>query len=253
MADIKKIEERQLLPIREPLNGADLILEMVYVPGGTFQMGSDDYKSYDEQPVHQVNVAPFFISKFVVTQAQWRAVAALPKVQQDLTPDPYSGEDSNFKGTLLPVIYVSWYEAKEFCARLFQASGRNYRLPSEAEWEYACRAGAITKYDFGDEITPDKANYNNSIGHITPVGKYSPNAFGLYDMHGNVWEWCEDTYHDSYEGAPNDGRAWVDAHYQLLLRGGSWLLNAVLCRSATRSRSEPDNKNYNIGFRVVCS
>lgn len=130
MADIKKIEERQLLPIREPLNGADLILEMVYVPGGTFQMGSDDYKSYDEQPLHQVNVAPFFMSKFVVTQAQWRAVAALPKVQQDLTPDPYSGEDSNFKGTLLTVIYVSLYEAKEFCARLFQASGRKYRLHS---------------------------------------------------------------------------------------------------------------------------
>jgi formylglycine-generating enzyme required for sulfatase activity len=234
------------------LTEADLP-EMVYVPGGTFQMGSNDYKSYDEQPVHQVNVASFFMSKFVVTQAQWQAVAALPKEHQDLTPDPYSGENSNFRGSLLPAICVSWDDAKEFCARLSQATKSNYQLPSEAEWEYACRAGTISKYNFGDEITPDKANYNNTIGHITPAGKYSPNAFGLYDMHGNVWEWCEDTYRDRYDGAKNDGTAWVDDNYRRVIRGGSWLLNAVLCRSATRSRSEPDNKNYNIGFRVVRS
>ena len=241
-------------------------LTMVAIPSGEFQMGSPDNEvgNYgDELPQHRVSVKPFLISQYPVTQAQWRCVAKnLPQVQIQLPPDP-----SSFKGDNLPVERVNWYEAAEFCARLTQATGRAYRLPTEAEWEYACRAGTTTPFHFGETISPKLANYctteafaDDSTGEYrgktTPVGHFAgTNAFGLSDMHGNVWEWCEDHWHDNYEGAPTDGSAWLseDKAFDRVLRGGSWFYLPRFCRSAGRDGYDPDYRNFNIGFRVACS
>jgi formylglycine-generating enzyme required for sulfatase activity len=172
---------------------------------------------------------------------------------------------SNFKGAKRPVEQVSWNDAEAFCKRLAEKTGRVYRLPSEAEWEYACRAGTTTPFYFGETITTDLANYNGSYTYgselkgkyrqqTTEVGKFSPNAFGLYDMHGNVSEWCKDTWHKNYDGAPNDGSAWVmesNNDYRML-RGGSWSLEPWYCRSAVRFRLVQDEDlNIYVGFRVV--
>ena len=180
---------------------------------------------------HEVTIADFFIGKYPITQAQWRAVAALPEVERSLEPDP-----SNFKGDNRPVESMTWEDAVEFCARLTAKTGRTYRLPSEAEWEYACRAGTTGPFHFGETITPDLANYDGNYTYgdgpkgryrnkTTPVGQFPANAFGLYDMHGNVWEWCQDHYHSDYIGAPTDGSAWVSGgdSSRRMLRGGSWL------------------------------
>jgi formylglycine-generating enzyme required for sulfatase activity len=161
---------------------------------------------------------------------------------------------------------VNWHDAIEFCARLSKLTGREYRLPSEAEWEYACRAGTKTPFHFGETITRELANYDASNTYAdeapgeyrektTPVGQFSPNAFGLYDMHGNVWEWCEDDYHDNYEGAPRDGSAWLSNNTTKILRGGSWILYPYRCRSAYRHSYDPRDYYYYffIGFRVVRS
>ena len=235
------------------ISGDGLVPEMVNISGGTFQMGSNE--SSEEEPIHQVSVPPFYMSRFVITQAQWRAVATLPQVNCELNSEPHVEASDHFRGDHLPIIQVNWYEAKEFCDRLSQATEHTYRLPSEAEWEYACRAGTTTAYNFGDEITEEQANYENNVGYITPAGKYPPNAFGLYDMHGNVWEWCEDTWHDSYNGAPSDGSAWVDEDDNQVrpMRGGSWVSYAQDCRPALRNRDVPDTRSNSIGFRVVCS
>jgi formylglycine-generating enzyme required for sulfatase activity len=221
-------------------------------------MGSTEYDS--ENPPHQVTVGSFYMGKYEVTQAQWRAVASLPKVARDLTSDP-----SKFKGDNLPVEQVSWEDAVEFCSRLSRATGRTYRLPTEAEWEYACRAGTTTAFAFGDTVTPQLVNYNGNHPYAqapkgtyrettTPVGFMGVgNAFGLFDMHGNVWEWCLDHWHETYNGAPTDGRGWEtagDTRYRVL-RGGSWNLNAFNCRSAHRYRLTPDYPYTYLGFRVV--
>ncbi len=244
--------------------GGGVILEMVAIPGGSFVMGSpdDEPERNNESPRHLVDVAGFLMGKFPVTQAQWRAVAALPKINTDLDPDP-----SQFKGANRPVEQVSWDEAMEFCGRLSKKTGRNYRLPSEAEWEYACRAGTNTPFHFGETITSDLANYNgNYVYGAAPKGKYRKettpvgsfkiaNAFGLYDMHGNVWEWCADDWHENYEGAPNDGSIWSssDEIVKRVLRGGSWYFNPRNCRSAFRARNNHGNRYDLIGFRAVCS
>lgn len=252
---------------------SDVTLEMVEIPGGTFTMGapeSEHKSSDDERPQHQVTIKPFFMGKYPVTQKQWKQVAtSIPKVDRYLNPKP-----SHFKGDNLPVEQVSWYEAVEFCARLSKKTHRNYRLPSEAEWEYACRAGSTTPFYFGELITSEVANYNGSYIYsheprgkfrqqTTPVGSFPPNAFGLCDMHGNVWEWCADTWHDNYEGAPTDGSAWiddvngwVDNEYNnscRVLRGGSWNPYPVSCRSAYRNRYLSGSRYDENGFRVVCS
>ena len=243
--------------------GKGVSLEMVVIPAGSFQMGSPDTeeeRSDDESPLHQVTVASFCMGKYPVTQAQWQAVAALPQVNRKLDSNP-----SRFKGTDLPVEQVSWYDTLEFCARLSQKTGREYRLPSEAEWEYACRAGTTTPFHFGETITPELANYNGNCTYgsgtkgkyreqTTPVGSFKvANAFGLYDMHGNVWEWCADHWHSNYEGAPTDGSAWLsdNDNHSRLLRGGSWFYFPWYCRSAYRNFYVPDNRSYNFGFRVV--
>jgi formylglycine-generating enzyme required for sulfatase activity len=271
---------------------AELKLEMVAIPGGIFEMGSPEdepQRRDNESPQHTVTVPPFFMSKYLVTQAQWRKIAALPQINRELKPEP-----SEFKGDDLPVEKVNWYDAVEFCDRLSKFTGRTYSLPTEAEWEYACRAGTTTPqrgssvapggnphdradspFHFGETITSDLANYDASSTYAneakgeyrektTPVGQFPPNAFGLYDMHGNVWEWCLDDYHDNYEGAPTDGSAWFDEENDNLsqkqgkavLRGGSWGVNPHFCRSAFRYDYINDSRDDNyslIGFRVVCA
>jgi formylglycine-generating enzyme required for sulfatase activity len=230
--------------------GNGIGLEMVYIPAGTYLMGSPEGKGYDrEHPQHSVSVPPYLMGKYQITQAQWRIVAAYPPEARELDPNP-----ANFSGDNRPVEQVSWEDAKEFCSRLSRKTGRGeYRLPSEAEWEYACRGGTTTEFYFGDTITPNLARFNAT--ETAPVGSYPPNAFGLYDMHGNIWEWCEDEWHSSYEGNPPvDGSAWksTEGNNAKVLRGGSWNNNSGLCRSALRLSFERDVR-YNVdGFRVVC-
>jgi len=245
--------------------GNGVTLEMVAIPGGTFIMGSPEREvrhTKDESPQHQVTVKSFFMGKYPVTQAQWQAVAALPQVKTKLDSEP-----SNFKGEDRPVEEVSWHSAVEFCDRLSQKTGRQYRLASEAEWEYACRAGTTTPFHFGETITADLANYcgehtygSESKGvfrwETTPVGHFQvANAFGLYDMHGNVWDWCADSWHDNYQGAPTDGSVWrgdKKNHFRIL-RGGAWHNYPFHCRSAYRRSLIPANWHSSyIGFRVVC-
>jgi formylglycine-generating enzyme required for sulfatase activity len=241
-------------------------LDMVLIPGGSFQMGSPKEeleRSSSESPQHLVTVPTFFMGKYAVTQAQWQAVSTLPKVDCDLKPDP-----SRFKGKDRPVEQISWDKATEFCKRLARQTGRPYRLPSESEWEYACRAGTTTPFYFGETITTDLANYNGNYTYssapkgtyqeeTTPVGSFPANGFGLYDMHGNVWEWCADQWHNDYENAPNNGSAWIDEtlseQTSYVLRGGSWLNLPWNCRSATRNDDVAGRRDSNFGFRVVCS
>jgi formylglycine-generating enzyme required for sulfatase activity/tRNA A-37 threonylcarbamoyl transferase component Bud32 len=240
-----------------------ITLEMVSIPGGAFMMGSPAFEGdADERPQHKVIIEPFFMGKFPITQAQWRAVAALPKVKQSLNPNP-----SKYKGANRPVENVTWYEAVEFCVRLSEKTGYNYRLPSEAEWEYACRAGTTTSFHFGETITPNLVCCSDNDAYTaearskhrketTNVGSFEvANAFGLYDMHGLVWEWCADSWHNNYYDAPADGSVWEiggDDHRRVL-RGGSWSFSAELCRSASRSWNESDGGLRICGFRVVFS
>jgi len=182
------------------------LIPMVEIPAGTFLMGSptDEEGHFDDEgPQHQVTLESFLMGRTPITQAQWLVVAQLPMVMHYLNPDP-----SYFKGANKPVDRVSWLDAVEFCARLSRATGRAFSLPSEAQWEYACRAGTTTPFAFGDTLSAKQANFNS---HSTSeVGSFPANKWGLYDMHGNVWEWCKDQWHDSYNGAPTDGSAWVD-------------------------------------------
>ena len=235
----------------------NLLDNMVEIPAGSFMMGSpksEEGSSSDERPQHQVTVPTFLMGRYQVTQAQWRIVAAMPQIERELKLDP-----SRFKGGNLPVENIMWLDAVEFCARLSVYTGGKYRLPSEAEWEYACRAGTTTAYFFGDDAAQleNYAWYDKNSGNEThPVGEKSPNAFGLHDMHGNVWEWCTDYWHSSYKNTPSDGRAWMEKNnrskYRKLLRGGSWYGNARKCRSSYRRYYDARVQHYYFGFRVVC-
>src|SRR6476469_1237755 len=235
---------------------------MVSIPKGSFKMGaparSEAQSRDNEIPQHQVTIKPFFLGKYPITQAQWAAVANLPKIHYDLDPDP-----SGFIGKNRPVERVSWYDAVEFCARLSQKTGSSYRLPSEAEWEYACRAGTTTPFYFGETVTPDLVNYNGNYPYgftpkglyrdqTTDVGSFPPNAFGLYDMHGNVWEWCSDKWHDNYKGAPTDGSSWeTGTDNKRVQRGGSCNVNATYCRCSLRFSSSGLLMGWPRGFRVA--
>jgi formylglycine-generating enzyme required for sulfatase activity len=265
--------------------GSGVTLEMVKIPAGEFLMGAatgEASSGDDERPQHRVNVPEFWMGKFAVTQEQWNRVAGLSKVKLDLNSDP-----SSFKGAKRPVEQVSWDEAVEFCARLngfvearlSRKTGKLYRLPTEAEWEYACRAGTTTPFHFGETITPDLVNFDGNStygntskgeyrGQTTGVGSFPANAFGLFDMHGNVWEWCADQWYGSYANKPeqlkqNGAIAWTeettgvapksDETEYRLLRGGSWYDYPGNCRSANRGRLARDYRSSIIGFRVVCS
>ncbi|MEA5564336.1 caspase, EACC1-associated type [Anabaena sp. UHCC 0399] len=249
--------------------GNRVLLEMVSIPIGQFLMGSpkDELeRTDDESPQHNVTIQPFFMGKFPVTQGQWATVAAFDKVNIDLNPDP-----SNFKGANRPVERVSWDDTVEFCARLSKKTGKIYRLPSEAEWEYACRAGTTTPFYFGETITTDLANYNGNYTYgtapkgeyreqtgeyreqTTEVGKFPANPFGLFDMCGNIWEWCQDEWHENYNDAPTDGSVWLgdNGNQKRLLRGGSWNVIPGYCRSASRLCVTRVSSYSYLGFRVV--
>ena len=217
------------------------LIEFVNIPAGSFMMGSDVYS--DEQPIHRVNVKAFRMSKYPITQKQYLAV-------MEDNPSYFEGDEN------CPVESVSWHQAVEFCQKLSQRTGQTVRLPSEAEWEYACRAGSTGKYCFGDDEGKlgSYAWYDkNSENKTHPVGKKSSNAWGLHDMHGNVEEWCEDIWHDNYQGAPSDGTAWINGgdRDRKVLRGGSWDDSAWFCRAAYRLRINARKQDCNIGFRVI--
>ena len=230
--------------------GADVKLDMVLVAGGIFQMGSLPHRgNMDEHPLHVVTVKPFMIGKNLVTQEQWKAV---------MRGRPLC----RFKGDMLPVERVSWEEARRFCRQLSKLTGRNYGFPSEAQWEYACRAGTNTPFSFGETLTTEVANYVGE--HIyrqeprgpyrhrtTEGGTFPANAFGLHDMHGNLWEWCADNWLDDYASAPRDGSPYLkrDNPYRVA-RGGSWHEPPENCRSATRLRVLESDADEFIGFRV---
>ncbi|MCA2655617.1 formylglycine-generating enzyme family protein [Microcystis sp. M061S2] len=269
--EITKREPLEAYYYEEPLGEGIEPLTMVAIPGGEFLMGSppnekDSFKN--ERPQHEVTVSNFFMGKYPITQAQWKAIASRTdlKVEKDLDLNPAHFKDRP-DSDRRPVEQVNWYDAIEFCARLSKLKeGREYRLPSEAEWEYACRAGTTTPFYFGETITGELANYNASRIYAeepkgeyrqqtTPVGQFPPNAFGLYDMHGNVWEWCADTWHDNYDGAPRDGSVWTENgdDNRSLPRGGSWYDNPDNCRSAYRAvNNRRDDYDSSSGFRVVC-
>jgi formylglycine-generating enzyme required for sulfatase activity/tRNA A-37 threonylcarbamoyl transferase component Bud32 len=235
--------------------GNGVVLEMVAIPGGTFLMGSPESekeRSSYESPQHKVTIQPFFMGKFTITQEQYQAV---------MGKNP-----AHFPGKKRPVEYVSWDDAVEFCAMLSNKTGKKYQLPSEAQWEYACRAGTTTPFHFGETITTDLVNYDGNYPYgsapkgkyreqTTDVGSFPANAFGLYDMHGNVWEWCQDEWHKNYDNAPSDGSAWLNENdNQKLLRGGSWYDNPGYCRGAIRNYGySRDVRDVNFGFRVVLS
>ncbi|MCZ8224735.1 MAG: formylglycine-generating enzyme family protein [Microcystis sp. LE19-84.1B] len=255
-------------------------LKMLYIPSGEFWMGTEaeeiarlgeKYGGGDwfqrESPRHLVKIAPFYLSQTPITQAQWLYIAQRKdlKVEQDLEPEP-----SRFKGSTNPVENVSWLDAVEFCQRLSKMTKKQYRLPSEAEWEYACRAGTTTPFHFGATLTSNLANYNGTQRfarepageyrqQITPVGQFPPNGFGLYDMHGNVWEWCQDDFWNNYQGAPRDGSPRQEKSKKQqnqankALRGGSWYIDPDDCRSAYRNDyARRGFSNGSLGFRVVC-
>jgi len=242
--------------------GDAMPLHMVRIPGGTFTMGSpDDEPERDkrEGPQHEVTVPTCFMGRYPITQAQYeRVMETNPATQYDA---------DRFVAPNKPVVGVSWHDATTFCQRLSERTGRAYRLPSEAEWEYACRAGTTTPFFFGDTLTTEVANYDGNYTYADgPKGEYREelmpvdhfklaNAFGLCDMHGNVYEWCADYWHDSYENAPTDGSAWIEGDDSSLraFRGGSWNRFPRNCRSAYRVRLTPGNRNNRLGFRVVCS
>ncbi|GGA18208.1 hypothetical protein CYANOKiyG1_32590 [Okeania sp. KiyG1] len=237
----------------ENFNGVSL--EMVKIPAGRFLMGSPETEAErddNEGPQHYVDVPEFFMGKYPVTQAQWEAVMG--------------NNPSRFKGASRPVENVTWNDTTEYCQKLSQITGKKYSLPSESQWEYACRARTSTPFYFGKTITSELVNYRGSSTYAdepkgkyreetTDVGIFPPNAFGLYDMHGNVWEWCADDWHDNYNGAPTDGSVWLDGNENRFpLRGGSWDQYPSRCRSAFRGYNfRRFNLNYfYFGFRVVC-
>ena len=239
-----------------------LPLHMVLIPGGTFLMGSPDDelgREDAEGPQHEVTVPTFLMGRYPVTQAQYEKV---------MDTNPATEFDTDlFVAPNKPVVGVSWDDAAEFCERLAKQTDRPYRLPSEAEWEYVCRAGTTTPFYFGKTLTTEVANYNGDSTYAdgpkgemrngtTPVDYFGiANAFGLSDMHGNVWEWCQDPWHSNYDKAPIDGSAWIERKdsSDRVIHGGSWYDIPQLCRSAFRIGSPPVNRSFSLGFRVVCA
>ena len=227
--------------------------EMVVIPAGSFRMGCVSGRdcSNDEQPLHAVTVGSFAVSKYEVTFEEYdRFTAATGREQAE---DLFGWGRGR-----RPVMNVSWQDAQEYVAWLSAETGVSYLLPSEAEWEYAARAGTTTAYSWGNEIGDNQAHcigcgsqWDSEM--TAPVGSFGANAWGLHDMHGNVWEWVQDCWHDNYRGAPTEGRAWEsgDDCSQSVLRGGSWNLNPRLLRAAYRDRNPTDYRNLNIGFRVA--
>ncbi len=243
--------------------GDGVALTMVAVPAGGFLMGSplEELDRLDQEgPQHQVNLEGFWIGQTPITQAQWSQV-------MDTNPSRIQSNLSIHHQ--LPVEGVSWHDAIEFCAKLSERCGRHYTLPSEAQWEYACRAGTVTPFHCGSSLIAELASFNADVspgvpprgdcqGQITPVGQFPANCWGLHDLHGNVWEWCLDQWHSSYVGAPDDGSAWLaseaddEMETDRVLRGGSWSFGSLYCRSAHRNFFPSGKADTDVGFRVIC-
>ena len=240
LAELVKIDADYQPPATAAAKPTADLIPMALIPAGSFLMGSPEdepHRSETEGPQHGVTLAAFWMAKTPITQAQWREVAGWPRVKRDLDIDP-----SQFKGDNRPVEQVSWLDAMEFCHRLTQRTGRRYTLPSEAQWEYACRAGTTTPFHYGATISPEVANYDGNYTYgqgskgiyrnaTTDVASFPANAWGLHDMHGNVWEWCLDEWHDSYKGAPVDGSAWME--------GDSLGESSAACCAAGRGSTAP--------------
>ena len=268
---------------REPL-AEGVALTMLRIPAGSFEMGAPETEAGSlerERPVHRVTLAEFLLGQTPITQAQWRAVAQWQRLEHEdgkvwpesLDPDPVAKlkDPERFAGEQRPVVNMSWHDAMAFCKRLRLRTGKNYTLPSEAQWEYACRAGTTTPFHCGATLSTELANYDGrevygdgEMGEyrqqMMDVASFPANPWGLHDMHGNVWEWCADHWHNNYEGAPEDGRAWIDEEAKekksdmdgMLLRGGSWDNHPRYCRSAYRNLNHPDDRLNTVGFRVCC-
>jgi formylglycine-generating enzyme required for sulfatase activity len=257
--------ERALKP-KDAFKECDKCPEMVVVAPGSFTMGSpasEQGRDIDESPQHNVTIAkPFAVGRFAVTFDEWDACAA------DGGCNGYRPQDLGWGRNLRPVINVSWDEAMAYVAWLSRKTGKQYRLLTEAEWEYAARAGSTTAYYWGDEIGRGNANCapvgKLECGSIwdnkqtAPVGSFAANAFGLYDMAGNVWQWVQDCYHNNYNGAPTDGSAWTTGNcygaleddLQRVIRGGSWISGPLNLRSAGRFRNTFSSRGNLLGFRV---
>lgn len=220
---------------------------MVVLPSGSFNMGNNDGRE-DEKPVHRVKIKQFAMGQTEVTFNQWDGCYNAGGCKHK------AGDEGWGRGSL-PVINVSWDDAQEYIKWISNKTGKSYRLPSEAEWEYAARAGSTTKYSWGDNISCSQADYNYNICNIigtSPVKSYSANSFGLYDMHGNVWERVEDKFNKDYNGAPKDGSAWISGYSAFrVLRGGSWKDSAAYLRSADRKSNTVNNRNNIDGFRLA--
>ena len=225
----------------------------VVIPTGSFRMGDlSGEGDSNEKPVHKVTIPrPFAVGKYEVTQAEWQAVMGT--------------NPSGFRGSRNPVERVNWNDAKEFVRKLSAKTGKTYRLLSEAEWEYVARAGSSTIYWWGDTASHEYANYGTDKccgglargrdrwKNTSPVGSFAANRFGLHDIHGNVWEWTEDCWHENYSGAPTDGSAWTRKGEcdRRVLRGGSWDFIPRVVRSAFRVGNDSLIQYYNVGFRVA--
>jgi formylglycine-generating enzyme required for sulfatase activity len=236
---INELSEKQEYPKTFVSSSTDI--EFVLIPSGIFMMGSKDYDH--EQPIHKVKIGiPFYLGKYPITQKQWETVIG--------------SNPSNFNGNDRPVENVSWNDVQEFIKKLNEMEGtEKYRLPCEAEWEYACRAGTPTSFYFGDDESKlgDYAWYSkNSDNETHPIGQKNPNLWGLYDMHGNVWEWVQDKWHEDYKGAPSDSIVWIDGNSSSrVIRGGGWFNTARSCQSANRSGNPPSYCNSRVGFRLL--
>jgi formylglycine-generating enzyme required for sulfatase activity len=262
---LSREQERALKP-KDVFKECDKCPEMVVVPRGNFTMGSpasEQGRDIDESPQHSVTIAKqFAVGRFAVTFDEWDACVA------DGGCNGYRPQDLGWGRNRRPVINVSWDEAMAYAAWLSRKTGKPYRLLTETEWEYAARAGSTTAYYWGDEIGKGNANCA-PVGKLecgskwdniqtAPVGSFAANAFGLYDMAGNVWQWVQDCYHSSYDGAPTDGSAWTTGNcydtpehdLQRVVRGGSWISNPLLLRSAGRLRNAPKDSGNLLGFRV---
>lgn len=260
-------EQRRRTPGAEFRDGEGLPL-MVTIPAGTFRMGSpDDEKDRlsSEGPLRDVRIPqPLAVGKYPVTVGEFRRFVEATRHDTGTSAIAWNGmewkdtpgrgwRDPGFKqDDTHPVTCVNWHDAVAYAAWIAKMTGRGYRLLSEAGWEYACRAATKTRYAFGDEIGADKANFNSDKGGTTPAGAYTANAFKLHDMHGNIWEWCQDSQNDSYARVPSDGSAWTAGDCsRRVLRGGSWNNNPQRLRSANRNRNTSTNRNNNIGFRLA--
>jgi formylglycine-generating enzyme required for sulfatase activity len=242
-----------------------IAIKMIQIPAGNFLMGSLEREaeySEAERPQHPVQLMSFFMGQTPVTQAQWKVVASWPKVELDLQPDP-----SFFSGDNRPVEQINLQDAREFCRRMTNRTGHLYTLPSEAQWEFACRAGTSSAFAFGEMITTELVNYNggsrcnsypigSNRGQTIDVGGFPGNLWGLHDMHGNVWEWCSDHWHRNYERSPIDGTPWMNVDNEkngrFIIRGGSWINDSTYCRSAYRVWADYSVRAQTLGFRICC-